>query len=106
MSFVVPRPLSVKYLPYYTEEERRRHDVRPGLTGLAQINGRNMLSWEDRFIYDCRYSHKITFFDDTKILYLTISKVFRREGIAVRGTGDIQDFHTYRLSQQSHNFES
>lgn len=100
MSFVGPRPLAVVYLPYYTEQERHRHDVRPGLTGLAQINGRNMLSWEDRFIYDCQYSQQVTFFGDIKIFFSTISKVLRREDIAIRGTGDVQDFHIYRLSQK------
>ena len=63
-----PRPLLVKYLPLYNEEQRHRHDVRPGLTGLAQVNGRNAITWEDRFIYDVRYVSRITAWGDLKIL--------------------------------------
>lgn len=85
MSLVGPRPLLVKYLPYYTDEERHRHNVRPGLTGLAQVNGRNMLSWDDRFRADCRYVAKITFLGDIAILFNTIKKVFSRADIAVDG---------------------
>lgn len=68
MSIVGPRPLLVKYLPLYNEEQRHRHDVRPGLTGLAQVNGRNAITWEDRFIYDVRYVSRITAWGDLKIL--------------------------------------
>ncbi len=87
MSIVGPRPLAVVYLPYYTEEERRRHDVRPGLTGLAQVNGRNALTWEERFAYDLQYIEKITLWRDIKILFLTVKKVFVREGITQGATG-------------------
>ncbi len=81
MSVVGPRPLAVVYLPYYTEEEMHRHDVKPGLTGLAQINGRNSLSWEAKFAYDLKYVKDITFLGDMKIIFKTIKKVFMREGI-------------------------
>lgn len=81
MSFVGPRPLAVLYLPYYTEEERHRHDVRPGLTGLAQVSGRNSISWEKKFEYDIDYVKNISLLMDIKIMFLTVKKVFVREGI-------------------------
>lgn len=81
MSIVGPRPLAAVYLPYYTKKERHRHDVRPGLTGWAQINGRNSISWEDKFKYDLEYISKISFLFDVKIVFLTVKKVFVREGI-------------------------
>lgn len=81
MSFVGPRPLAVSYLNYYTQEEHHRHDVRPGLTGLAQINGRNGLSWEDKFRYDLQYIEQLSFVNDVKILFQTVWKVLKREGI-------------------------
>lgn len=84
MSIVGPRPLLVEYLPYYTEEERRRHSVRPGLTGWAQINGRNNIrSWEERFEYDLYYINSCSLLFDIKILVLTIVKVFRRSDVLV-----------------------
>lgn len=82
MSLIGPRPLLEEYLPYYTEEEMHRHDVRPGLTGLAQVRGRNGLSWEDRFACDLEYVNNITFANDMKILFLTVKQVFKREGVA------------------------
>ena len=81
MSIVGPRPLPCGYLDYYTEEEKHRHDVRPGLTGLAQINGRNSISWEARFQYDLEYVNNVSFKNDVKIILGTIGKVFRREDI-------------------------
>ena len=81
MSIVGPRPLAVSYLPYYNDKERHRHDVRPGLTGLAQVNGRNSISWDIKFRYDLEYVANITFVNDVKILFLTVKKVFVREGI-------------------------
>lgn len=81
MSIVGPRPLAVAYLPYYTDEERLRHTVRPGLTGLAQINGRNALSWEDKFKYDIEYVENISMKTDVKIFFGTFTKVFKRENI-------------------------
>lgn len=81
MSFIGPRPLSVLYLPYYTEEEQHRHDVRPGLTGLAQVNGRNSLSWEQKFEMDLQYVSHITFWGDVKIFIQTILVVFQHKDI-------------------------
>ena len=84
MSIIGPRPLLVEYLPYYTEEERHRHDVRPGLTGWAQINGRNNIrSWEERFQYDLEYIRNCSLKFDVKIIFLTIKKVFKKEDILV-----------------------
>ena len=81
MSFVGPRPLLVEYLPYYAKEEHHRHDVRPGLTGLAQVSGRNLLNWNDKFQKDLEYVNNITFINDVKIIIDTIKIVFKREGI-------------------------
>ena len=81
LSLVGPRPLLPEYLPYYTEEERRRHDVRPGLTGLAQVNGRNAISWDKKLAYDVEYVSHITLWGDIKILWKTVYKVFARENI-------------------------
>lgn len=83
MSIVGPRPLLVSYLPYYTKEERHRHDVRPGLTGLAQVNGRNNLTWEQKFAYDLEYCRNLSFLMDFQILILTIKKVIKRSDVAV-----------------------
>lgn len=99
MSLIGPRPLAVCYLPYYNENEKHRHDVRPGLTGLAQINGRNTLNWEDRFAYDIEYVNNITFINDFKILFKTVYKVFKRDGVETRGTGQTIDFDEYRRLQ-------
>lgn len=81
MSIVGPRPLATVYLPYYTKKEHRRHDVRPGLTGWAQVNGRNSISWEKKFKYDLEYIDNISCLFDLKIIFLTVKKVFVREGI-------------------------
>ena len=81
MSLVGPRPLLVEYLPYYAKEEHHRHDVRPGLTGLAQVSGRNLLNWNDKFQKDLEYVNNITFINDVKIIIDTIKTVFKREGI-------------------------
>lgn len=81
MSIIGPRPLAVSYLPYYTNKEKHRHDVRPGLTGLAQVSGRNSISWDSKFKYDLEYIENLTFTNDMKILFLTVKKVFVREGI-------------------------
>jgi lipopolysaccharide/colanic/teichoic acid biosynthesis glycosyltransferase len=81
MSLVGPRPLLMEYLPLYSEEQARRHDVRPGITGWAQVNGRNSLTWEDRFALDVWYVENQSFWLDLKILFLTLLKVLRREGI-------------------------
>ena len=81
MSIVGPRPLLVAYLPYYTEEERHRHDVRPGLTGLAQVNGRTALLWEEKFAYDLQYVNKVSFGMDVRIVAMTIGKVLHRSDV-------------------------
>ncbi len=81
MSFVGPRPLLVSYLPWYTEEERRRHDVRPGLTGYAQVHGRNTSPWNERLAYDVQYADRITFWGDIKILLLTVVKTIKRSDV-------------------------
>ena len=82
MSIVGPRPLLVKYLPLYNEEQKHRHDVRPGLTGLAQVNGRNAISWEERFAYDVKYTRDITLVGDIRIIWKTVIKVLRRSDIS------------------------
>ncbi|WP_214803783.1 MULTISPECIES: sugar transferase [unclassified Exiguobacterium] len=82
IAIVGPRPLLVEYLPRYNEEQRRRHDVRPGLTGLAQVNGRNRLSWPDRFALDVKYVDNVTFLNDWKIILQTVWKVVKKEGIS------------------------
>ncbi len=81
MAIVGPRPLLVEYLPYYTEEEKHRHDVRPGLTGLAQVNGRNEISWEEKLKYDTEYIKEISFYSDLKIIFKTIKKTIKRKDI-------------------------
>lgn len=86
MSIVGPRPLLVRYLPYYTQEERHRHDVRPGLTGLAQVNGRNFVNWEDRFRLDLEYVRDIRLNKDLNILLATVKKVLVRENIMEAGS--------------------
>ena len=83
MSIVGPRPLLVEYLPYYTEEERHRHDVRPGLTGIAQVNGRNTLTWDEKFAYDIEYISQISFMSDMKLVFKTVEKVYKRSDILV-----------------------
>lgn len=92
MALVGPRPLLVKYLGRYNEEQRRRHEVRPGLTGLAQINGRNAISWERRFQYDVEYVENVSFFLDVKILFLTGIKVLKKEGIRSETSVTMEEF--------------
>jgi len=92
MSIVGPRPLLVKYLPRYSTEQRRRHEVRPGITGLAQVNGRNAISWEKRFEYDVQYVDNITFIGDVKIIFQTVGKVFKREGISSDTSVTMEEF--------------
>lgn len=93
MSVIGPRPLLVRYLPRYNEEQRHRHDVRPGLSGYAQVNGRNTLSWQDRFRLDVEYVNKITFRGDVKILFQTVMKAFvKREGISSETSATMEEF--------------
>ena len=81
MSFIGPRPLLVEYLDYYTEEEHHRHDIRPGLTGWAQVHGRNLVNWNERFKLDLEYVNNLSFMMDVKVVFLTIKTVLVREGI-------------------------
>lgn len=96
MSIIGPRPLLVRYLPWYTESERHRHDVRPGLTGLAQVNGRNALGWEDRFRYDLEYVDHCSFIMDIKIIMMTVGKVLKRSGTLSGAEQTVEDFDIYR----------
>jgi undecaprenyl phosphate N,N'-diacetylbacillosamine 1-phosphate transferase len=82
MSFVGPRPLLIEYLPLYNEEQKHRHDVRPGITGWAQVNGRNAISWNEKFKYDVYYVNHLSWQLDLKILWMSMKKVLKREGIA------------------------
>lgn len=92
MSLVGPRPLLMEYLPLYSAEQARRHDVRPGITGWAQVNGRNAISWEDKFKLDVWYVDNRSFWLDMKILFLTVKKVFVREGISAAGEATMSKF--------------
>jgi lipopolysaccharide/colanic/teichoic acid biosynthesis glycosyltransferase len=102
MSIIGPRPLAVQYLPFYSEDERKRHAVRPGLSGLAQINGRNAIGWEDKFAFDLQYIECISFIIDVTIIIKTIKKVFEKTDIGERGIDSPVDFDIYRQSQM-HN---
>ena len=92
MSLVGPRPLLVEYLPLYSPDQLRRHDVRPGITGWAQINGRNAISWEDKFKYDVWYVENQSFWLDMKIIWMTITKVITREGISADSEATMPKF--------------
>ncbi|WP_305881546.1 sugar transferase [Bacillus mycoides] len=92
MSIIGPRPLLVQYLPLYNEHQKRRHEVRPGLSGLAQVNGRNAISWEEKFNYDVEYVDNVSFTTDWKIILLTIKKVFIREGINSETAATMEPF--------------
>jgi len=96
MSLVGPRPLLVQYLERYNERQARRHEVRPGITGWAQVNGRNAISWEQKFEYDVEYVEKCSFFLDIKIIFMTIKKIFIREGISQEGNVTIEEFRGSR----------
>ena len=97
MSLIGPRPLLVKYLDYYTIEEKKRHSVRPGVSGWAQVNGRNSLSWEEKFKFDIEYVEKMNFLFDLKIVFLTIKKVIKREDISdFKELNKEIDFDKYR----------
>lgn len=98
MSLVGPRPLAVIYLPYYNEDEKHRHDVRPGITGWAQVNGRKSITWDRKLAYDTEYVNNMSLCMDVKIVFLTIYKVFKRENVGVETSG-IVNFHDYRIAQ-------
>lgn len=93
MSFIGPRPLMVKYLPLYTAEQMRRHEVRPGISGWAQVNGRNTITFTKQFEYDVYYVDHLTFWFDVKIFFMTIFKVFKREGISEEGHATREPFN-------------
>ena len=97
MSIVGPRPQLVRDMVFMTEEQRERHTVRPGLTGLAQVNGRNNMKWEKKFEYDLEYIEKITFIKDVKIIFMTVGKVFKRDGISEEGMATAMDLGDYLL---------
>lgn len=92
MSVVGPRPLLVQYLSRYNDEQRHRHDVKPGLTGLAQVNGRNGITWEQKFSYDLQYVKNVTFLGDCKIILKTVQKVFQRQGISSATSVTMEEF--------------
>lgn len=104
MSFIGPRPLLVSYLPWYTERERTRHNVRPGLTGLAQVNGRNNLCWDDRFETDAQYVENLSFALDMKIIFMTVKAVFSHSGVAEdtnRAEGNFAEIRKAQLEKKN-----
>ncbi len=92
MAIVGPRPLLVRYLPRYSKEQRRRHEVRPGLTGLAQVNGRNAITWEEKFKYDVAYVDNISFVGDVSIIFKTVKSVIKHEGISSATSATMEEF--------------
>ena len=92
MSLIGPRPLLIQYLPLYNNRQKRRHEVRPGITGWAQVNGRNSVSWKDKFNYDVWYVDNLSFLLDLKILFMTLIKVFKSEGISADGQATMEAF--------------
>ena len=93
MSFIGPRPLLVEYLPLYNEEQKLRHSVRPGITGLAQVNGRNAISWAKKFEFDTHYAKNLSFLLDLKIAFLTIKKVIKKDGVNKEGMATTEKFN-------------
>ena len=106
MSIVGPRPLLVRDMVFMSEEQRRRHSVRAGLTGLAQVNGRNAISWDEKLAYDVKYVSKITLFGDIKILFDTVYKVFKRADIQFVQTDKSQGFLAQRKARQAQVLEN
>lgn len=105
MAIVGPRPLLVQYLEFYNEEQKHRHDVRPGLTGLAQVSGRNSITWEEKFKQDIEYINNLTFKNDVKIIFMTIGKVFKREGISQDGEATMERFDIAQAQKQNAKVE-
>lgn len=102
MSIIGPRPLLVSYLPWYTEEEKQRHDVRPGLSGLAQVNGRNSVTWEEKFSWDLKYVDRITFLGDVKIILDTVKKAFIKvEGVELNHEGNLANIRKKAAEETS-----
>lgn len=100
MAIVGPRPLLVEYLPLYNEKQKHRHDVRPGLTGLAQVSGRNSITWEEKFNDDLEYIEKISILEDIKIIFTTIGKVFKREGISQENNATMEKFKGNKMEKK------
>ncbi|WP_394121307.1 sugar transferase [Planococcus donghaensis] len=100
MSIIGPRPLLVQYLPLYNKDQKHRHDVRPGLSGLAQVHGRNAISWEEKFKLDVKYIEEVSFVGDCKIILLTIKKVFVREGINSETTATMEYFEGSKKTEE------
>ena len=98
MAIVGPRPQLVRDMVFMTQEQRKRHSVRQGLTGWAQVNGRNAISWEDKFKYDLEYVDKVSFLFDVKIIFMTVASVFKRDGITMDDMATAMDFGDYLLS--------
>ena len=103
MSFIGPRPMPILYLPYFTDDELHRHDIRPGISGWAQVNGRNYLSWDERFEYDLEYVYNISFPLDLRIFILTVKKVFLRSDVGVRGV-DFADVSLHEIREKNKKF--
>ena len=102
MSIIGPRPLLVSYLPWYTEEEKQRHDVRPGLSGLAQVNGRNSVTWEEKFSWNLKYVDRITFLGDVKIILDTVKKAFIKvEGVELNHEGNLANVRKKAVEEAS-----
>ncbi len=101
MAIVGPRPLLVKYLPLYNNEQRRRHEVRPGLTGLAQVHGRNAVSWEEKFALDVQYVDSITFWGDIRIVLLTVWAVIKRDGITSETSVTMEEFTGTKIKEET-----
>jgi undecaprenyl phosphate N,N'-diacetylbacillosamine 1-phosphate transferase len=101
MSIVGPRPLLIQYIPLYSQHQKRRHTIRPGLSGLAQVNGRNAISWEDRFDLDVQYVDNISFIGDWKIIFLTFKKAFMREGISSGTSATMEAFEGVRKEEKA-----
>jgi lipopolysaccharide/colanic/teichoic acid biosynthesis glycosyltransferase len=106
MSFIGPRPLLVKYLPYYNERERLRHSVRPGLTGYAQAHGRNAISWEKKFEYDVWYVEHLTFLTDLKVIIDTVKTVLSHEGVVLNALPDFDDYRKEQLSVSNEHVQT
>jgi len=103
MSVVGPRPLLMKYLPYYTEREQLRHRVRPGITGLAQVSGRNLLAWDERLELDVQYVEKRSFWMDLKIIFMTVINVLRQQDVLAVSSETVPDFDDYRKEQAANS---
>ena len=103
MSLIGPRPLLPEYLPYFTAIELQRHQIRPGITGWAQVNGRNAISWEQKFEYDVHYVQNISFWMDTRILFLTLKKIFLSDGVSADGHVTMPSFITHRKNKLIEN---